>query len=58
MTFAELMGYITPKLISGKLTQPMIQGVIAEMGIPHLAHLGGRPDLVDTVRAAIDEVCK
>lgn len=55
MTFAQLMQHITPMLVSGKLTQPMLQGVVGTLGLPHLAALGARPDLVETVRAAIDE---
>ena len=58
MTFAQLMQHLTPMLVSGKLTQPMLQQVVGSLGLPHLAALGARPDLVETVRAAIDaEVC-
>lgn len=55
MTFAQLMQHVTPLLVSGKLTQPILQGVVEKCGLPHLAALGARPDLVETVRAAIDE---
>lgn len=59
MTFAQLMQHISPMLVSGKLTQSMLQDVVGACGLPHLAALGARPDLVETVRAAIDaEVCK
>lgn len=54
MTFAQLMQHITPMLVSGKLTQPVLQGVVNTLGLPHLAALGARPDLVETVRSAID----
>lgn len=54
MTFAQLMQHITPLLVSGKLTQPKLQGVVESCGLPHLAALGARPDLVETVRNAID----
>lgn len=54
MTFAQLMQHITPMLVSGKLNQPILQGVVEKCGLPHLAALGARPDLVETVRAAID----
>lgn len=54
MTFAQLMQHITPMLVSGKLTQPMLQQVVGTLGLPHLAALGARPDLVETVRMAID----
>lgn len=55
MTFAQLMQHVTPLLVSGKLTQPILQGVVEKCGLPHLAALGARPDLVETVKAAIDE---
>lgn len=55
MTFVQLMQHITPMLISGKLDQPKLQGIVGTLGLPHLAALGARPDLVETVRAAIDE---
>lgn len=55
MTFAQLMQHITPMLVSGKLNQSILQSVVENCGLPHLAALGARPDLVETVRAAIDE---
>lgn len=55
MTFAQLMQHITPMLVSGQLTQPMLESVTEKVGLPHLSALGARPDLVETVRAAIDE---
>lgn len=55
MTFAQLMQHVTPLLVSGKLTQPVLQQAVEKCGLPHLAALGARPDLVETVRTAIDE---
>jgi hypothetical protein len=57
MTFTQLMQHTTPMLVSGELNQPILQSVVEKLGLPHLAALGARPDLVETVRAAIDEVC-
>jgi hypothetical protein len=58
LTFADLMKHVTPMLVSGKLPQDTLLAVTAEFGLPHLAALGARPDLVEAVRARIDEVCK
>ena len=57
LTFADLMKHVTPMLVSGKLPQDTLLAVTAEFGLPHLAALGARPDLVEAVRARIDEVC-
>jgi hypothetical protein len=56
LTFADLMKHVTPMLVSGKLPQDTLLAVTAEFGLPHLAALGARPDLVEAVRARIDEV--
>jgi hypothetical protein len=54
VTFADLMKHITPMLVSGKLPQGKVMAIAAEFGLPHLAALGARPDLVAAVKARID----
>ena len=54
VTFADLMKHITPMLVSGKLPQDKVMAIAAEFGLPHLAALGARPDLVAAVKARID----
>lgn len=56
LTFAELMKHVTPMLVGGRLSQDKLLAVTAEFGLPHLAALGARPDLVEAVRARIDKV--
>lgn len=54
LTFAELMKHVTPMLVAGKLPQNKLLAITAEFGLPHLAALGARPDLVEAVKARID----
>lgn len=54
MTFADLMRHVTPMLVAGKLPQDKLLAITAEFGLPHLAALGARPDLVEAVKARID----
>lgn len=54
MTFAQLMQRVTPLLVSGKITGPVLQGIVEKVGLPYLSALGARPDLVETVHKAID----
>lgn len=56
LTFADLMKHVTPMLVAGTLPQDTLLAITAEFGLPHLAALGARPDLVAAVRARIDEV--
>lgn len=54
LTFAEMMKSVTPMLVSGKLSQDKMIAIAAEFGLPHMAALGARPDLVAAVKARID----
>jgi len=53
-TFAQLMQRITPHIVSTKLSQAHIQVTCASLGLPHLAALGARPDLIPAALVALE----
>lgn len=53
-TFAQLMQRITPHIVSTKLSQAHIQATCASLGLPHLAALGARPDLIPAALVALE----
>jgi hypothetical protein len=53
-TFIQLMSqHITPRLVDGTLTQERLQQIVQSIGLPHLAALGPRPDLIPAVYAEV-----
>jgi len=55
-TFGELMTYLTPLMTPpGKLTMEHMMQILADQGIPGLPQLMQRPDLIATVKAAVDQ---
>jgi len=54
-TFVQLMQYVTPKLVAGTLTQVRLQEIVGALGLPHLAALGTRPDLIPAVYAEVSK---
>jgi hypothetical protein len=54
MTFAQMMQRITPQIVAGTLTQARVNEVCASYGLPHLAALGARPDLIPQALAALE----
>lgn len=54
-TFAQLMQRITPHIVSTKLSQAHIQATCASLGLPHLAALGARPDLIPAALVELEK---
>lgn len=52
--FQELMTFVSPLLVSKQLTQEQIQQIVTQHGVPHVGALFQRPDLIPSVRAAIE----
>lgn len=52
--FQELMTFVSPLLVSKQLSQEQIQQVVMKHGVPHVGALFQRPDLIPSVRAAIE----
>lgn len=52
--FQELMTFVSPLLVSKQLSQEQIQQVVIQHGVPHVGALFQRPDLIPSVRAAIE----
>lgn len=52
-TYEQLMAALPPKIVSGELTAAQMQEACEMYGVPSIAALGQRPDLVPFVVAAL-----
>lgn len=52
-TYEQLMAALPPKIVSGELTAAQMQEACEQYGVPSIAALGQRPDLVPFVVAAL-----
>jgi len=53
MTYEMLMAALPPKIVSGELTAAQMQEACEQYGVPSVASLAQRPDLVPLVAAAL-----
>jgi hypothetical protein len=52
-TYDTLMAALPPKIISGELTPTQMQQACEQYGVPSIAALSARPDLVPFIAAAL-----
>lgn len=53
MTYEQLMAALPPKIVSGELTAQQLQQACEQFGVPSIAALATRPDLVPAVAAIL-----